>query len=104
MTKKEFLEKSHITKYTSGGKNIIAIFHDWEEGTYTEDGIEKIYAGYKYMFSFENITNEDAINEMYNRIYRLGELNDSTFKIKHIPLKTRIAAENKYRFRIPLTL
>lgn len=104
ITKKEFIEMSHIGKYTGGGRKIIAIFHDWEDGTYTENGIEKRYVGYKYMFAFENVTKKDAIDEAYNRIYRLGDLNDGKLEIKHFPSKVRVATENKNRFKVPLTL
>lgn len=95
---------SHICKYTGGGKKIIAIFHDWKDGTYIENRIEKRYVGYKYMFTFENVTKKDAIEEAYNRIYRLNDLNNGTLKIKHFPSDMRVATENKKRFKVPLVL
>jgi len=104
LTKKEFIEISHIGTYTGGGRKIIAIFHDWNQGDYTENGIEKRFVGYKYMFAFEQCTKKDAINEAYNRIYRLGELNDGKLEIKHEPTKVRVATDDTKRFKVPLSL
>jgi hypothetical protein len=103
-TKKEFIETSHIGNYGRGRDKYIAIFHDWEDGSYVEDGIKKRYVGYKYMFVFQHLTKKDAINEVYNRIYRLGELNDGTLEIKHIPCKVRVATDDKFRFKVPLSI
>lgn len=99
LTKKEFVEMSHIGKYTGGGRKIIAIFHDWKEGNYTEDGVEKRFVGYKYMYTFEHCTKKEAINEAYNRICLSGEM-----QINIWPIKMKIAENDKQRFKVPLSM
>lgn len=102
MTKKEFIECSHIGNYGKGKNKLIAVFFDWKEGDYTnENGATCRFVGYKYMFAFRGITKKQVIDQVYQFLFNFSDVALNTM---HTPVKTRLAVDDKNRFKVPLMM
>jgi hypothetical protein len=98
MTKKDFREMASFHDY--GGRkagSLKAIFYDWKEGDYTENGINKSFRGFKFcVFArSENATKKELENVLFDFIN--GVIEDSPWYIQLI-----VAETDAQRFKVPI--
>ena len=97
MTKAEFLERTHYSKYTGAGRttgNLNALFYDWKSGTTTDN---KIFVGYKYCVWARacNATKKQLVDLLYDFI--TGKIEDTPWYVQ-----LTVALTDKQRFKVPI--
>jgi hypothetical protein len=97
MTKKEFLELTHYSKYTGAGRtsgDLNALFYDWKQGT-TDDN--RFFIGYKYCVFARacNATKTELVNLLYDFV--TGKIEDTPWFVQLI-----VALTDTQRFKVPI--
>lgn len=65
ITKKELKERGSQQSFTGRGVKINCFWFDWQQGEYKEDGIAKIFVGYKFMVAGYNLTKKQVFDHMH---------------------------------------
>ncbi len=66
ITKKELKERAFLQTFTGQRVKITCFWFDWKTGSYTDQGKEKFFGGYKYMVAIYNGTRKEALDHMHS--------------------------------------